>query len=69
VFSGNCLSGTTSGGMSIAMLGDVAISDNIQITDHGFTRGDIYNVSAKTGIVGNIMMIKVTMTEVPEAEP
>lgn len=68
VFASNSLDGTTSGAMSITLLGDVAISDDIQITDHGFTRGDIYQVNAKTGIVGNIMMLKVKMTN-PESEP
>jgi len=41
VFASNAILGTTSGAMSITMLGDVAISDAIQVTDHGFTRGDI----------------------------
>jgi len=41
------------------MMGDVAISDEIQVSDHGFMRGDIYKVNVKTGIVGNIMMLKV----------
>lgn len=54
--------------MSIMLMGDVAISDDIQVTDHGFTRGDIYQVSAKTGIVGNIMMLKVKMNN-PESDP
>lgn len=50
------------------MMGDVAISDPIQVTDHGFTRGDIYQVAAKTGIVGNVMMLKIKMTN-SESEP
>jgi len=54
--------------MTVTLLGDVAISDAIQVTDHGFTRGDIYQIAAKTGIVGNIMMLKVQMTN-PESEP
>jgi len=54
--------------MALQMLGDISISDEIQITDHGFTRGDIYSITAKTGIVGNIMMIKVKMNN-PEDQP
>lgn len=48
--------------MILKFLGDVAISDDITVTDHGFTRGDVYTVTAKTGIVGNIMMLKLKMT-------
>lgn len=66
VFAANSKAGTTSSAMAISLLGDVAFSDEIQVTDHGFTRGDIYQVSAKTGIVGNIMMIKVRMTNPEE---
>lgn len=54
--------------MSLQMLGDISISDDIQVTDHGFTRGDIYTITAKTGIVGNIMMIKLKMNN-PEDQP
>jgi len=48
--------------MSVVMMGDVAISDEIQVSDHGFMRGDVYSVMIKTGIVGNVMMLRVKMT-------
>lgn len=57
------------GSMSIQMLGDVAMSDTIPITNSGFTRGDVAMVTTTAPIVGNIMMLKVAIKGPTEENP
>lgn len=68
VYSAASRFGDSDGTMSMIMMGDVSISDEITVSTNGFTRGQIHEMSTSQGIVGNVMMLQIKMTN-PEARP
>jgi len=61
--------GIMSGTMSIQMLGDVAMSEEINITNNGFNKGDVFTVETDSPIVGNIMMLVIKMKGPTKEKP
>jgi len=45
--------------MSITMIGDISISEEQEITNHGILRGQRLKAKFKSGIIGNPQVIQV----------
>ena len=61
VFSATSSYGEIQSSFSVKMLGDMGISDALGITDHGFNRGEITEVDKTVEVVGDIVMLQVTV--------
>jgi len=52
--------------MSLIMMGDISITNEITVSTNGFTRGQVHEMNTTQGIIGNIMMMQIKMTNAQE---
>jgi len=65
VFSEQSEYGQLDGSMSIVMIGDISISEEAEITNHGILKGQRLKAKFKSGIIGNpqVLQVKTTNTK------
>lgn len=69
VYSSSSKWGTTKAAMSLSLIGDISISETITVSNFGFMAKEIYEVSFDTGIVGNLLQIRVRIDKIDAGKP
>lgn len=62
VFSSQSDFGNMEGTMRVVMIGDISISEQLDVTNHGILKGQRVKAKVKSGIIGNPQVLQVWVT-------